>query len=269
MEDFKLSNSKLIAWETLCPLKFKALYIDKTLQRDPPTLPMELGNWFETLCIGGGIRGAFDFTKSEFGTKIQNGVYFDRVHSQAKAYERYKDALGGKIIKRQSYLTFELRSNDGRDLMLLEGTLDIEYDFLESEHYPAGPGVIDLKMTGDAENNFGDKFAWGAPEKMDLSQIKTYTKLTQIKHKMDFIPRAEYWVFDTSKEMKQSLIQCRISEYAMFEHVDRLFKAYDEITTSIATNDWEVKNTWSNCSQCKVQGCKWRRTIPEYNVIEL
>lgn len=261
MEPFVLSNSKLHDFENMCPIAFKAKYIDLSLPPQKPSLEQELGNYFETLVIGGGINGAFELDKSEYGKQIQYGVYGPRVEAQAQDCKRYLKSLGGKIIKRQEYIKVQISNLDGTQTMWIEGTLDITYRFADGKL-----AVIDLKFTGDTENDFG-KFAWGSPEKMDLSQIVHYDLLLKIKYNED--PDAYYWVFDKGTDTKQKLIKCNISEYATHMHIDRLFSAHNEISISIAMNEWEPKNTWDNCSKCKVQNCRFRRVMPEYYIIDL
>ena len=253
---FKLSNSKLHDWETMCPIEFKAKHITKDYPEFVPSEQMNWGNWFETLVIGGGINGAFRIAP---GSKMDNSVYKSRVEKQAADCRAYLKLLEGKTASYQEYITVKLKSNDGEQEMDIEGTLDIR------RIVSALQVIIDLKLTGDTENEFG-KFAWGAPEKMDLSQIIQYYLLVLLKY--GSAPEAHYWVFDNGKEMKQKLIKCTISDYAIEQHIDRLFKAWDEITMAIAMDDFEPKNTWENCSKCK-SPCKFKRVMPEYYLIEL
>lgn len=263
---FKMSNSKMHDWETMCPIEFKAKHIDKII-RFSPTIEMEWGNYFETLVIGGGINGVFKFEESDHGDKMLRSEHKERVEKQAAACKRYLAMYGGKAMGRQEYICVTIEDNEGNNIEL-EGTLDIRY-VMTSDGRTI---VIDLKFTGDTENDFG-KFAWGNPEKMDLSQIIQYGLLTQIKYKLEEFPETQYWIFDKGKEMKQKLLKVRVSDGAVYDHINRISEAYHSIVLSILMDDWPPKNTWENCSKCKFHTeenpCKFRRVMPEFVEIEI
>lgn len=264
--DFKLSNSKLHEFENLCPIVFKAKYIDKTLSSEE-TFPMACGNFFETLCIGSGAGGvAYSFERSINGKKLQDGVYFKRIQEQAENYKVYRDALGGKVYQRQLYVSTEVRDDEG-EIIPIEGTLDIVYQLKDGKLM-----VIDLKMTGDTDNEFGD-FSWGRPEKTDMSQVIHYGILLKAEYDLEYFPETQYWVFDRGTELKFKPIRVGveqedgrivISEQARWSHIQRLSEAYHQIMTCIHLDDWPPKNTFDNCKNCKIQDCRFRRIMPEF-----
>lgn len=258
--EFVFSQSKLRDFTEMCPIEFEAKHIRKKYPEFEPTLEMELGNWFETIVIGGGINGAFDFAKSKFGDKIRNGVYYDRVIAQAEYCKYMLKEVGGKVQSRQEYIRETLTHPDGRT-MQIEGTLDIRYLWMDGKMV-----VIDLKFTGDTENEFG-KFAWGTPEKMDLMQIVHYALLIKLKYKLDYIPDGHYWVFDKEKSLKKKLIRCEISEDTMYAHIERLFEADAEIQMGMQFG-FQPDNRWENCCKCKAK-CQYEKKYPEYTVIKL
>jgi hypothetical protein len=260
--EFKLSQSKLQDFENMCPMEFKSKHITKNYPPFEPTPAMEWGNFFETKCIGGGINGAFSFEKSVHGEKMKKSVTYERVLKQVEAYKKFKHVAGFKVLKNQEYISGTVIANDGVTEMYIEGTLDIEVEFREQ-----GIGNIDLKLTGDTENGFG-KFAWGAPETMDLVQIKHYALLLMLKHKLKAIPHMEYWVFDTKADLKTKLIKCHISEEAIWRHKERLYNAWARIQGYMVFDEWEAVNTWENCSKCKAP-CQYKREMPEYTEINL
>lgn len=266
MENFKLSNSKMRAWETMCPVEFKAVHIDKTVEW-ATTEPMQWGNFFETLVIGGGINGAFDIDTAEGGAKMKKSVFYERVQEQSVKCKAWIKALGGKIKSRQEYISVEVEDSSGQ-LIPIEGTLDIVY-FMQDGRVI----IIDLKFTTDTDNDFGP-YAWKDPSKLDMSQIIHYALLYKIKYKTD-MPSTEYWVFDSKKDLKSKLIKVGsgdknnvISDYSVFMHIERLSQVYNEISLAIAMDDWTPKNTYANCSKCKAK-CKFERVIPEYDIVEL
>lgn len=262
---FRISNSKLHDWESMCPIAFKAKHIDK----DPkfqfePSIEMEWGNYFETLVIGAGIGGrVFDFETSPHGKTMKTSVHRERVEEQAKACRRYLRLLGGKMKSKQEYIQAEIEDFEGV-VIPIEGTLDILYAFIDAKLR-----VIDLKFTGDTENDFG-KFAWGHPEKMDLSQIIQYSLLVKLKYELEELPESQYWVFDKDADLKQKLINVTISQGALDAHIERLSEAYNAITMAMTFNDWPHKNTFENCSKCPLnETCKFARIMPEYYEVEL
>lgn len=259
--EFPISQSKLAAFDSMCPIEFKAKYITKEYPEFEGSFEMACGNYFETLVIGGGIGGAFNLETSPFGAKIKNSVYNDRVIEQAEYCKKFLKSVKGKILSRQEYIKETLTHFDGRT-MLVEGTLDIRFEWSDGKMV-----IIDLKFTGDTENDFG-KFAWGTPEKMDLTQIVHYALLIMLKYKLDYIPDGYYWVFDKDKDVKKKLIWCKISQSTIDRHIERLFKAHDELSFAIEFDSFQPNNTWENCSKCKAK-CEFETKMPGYTIIEL
>lgn len=251
---FYLSNSKLHDWEKMCPIEWKAKHIDKSVEWKE-TQQMRWGTFFETLVIGSGVGGKV----IKLSAQEMNSVYYERVKAQAKKCRGYLKLYGGEVKSRQEYIRGIIHYN-GQDIAI-EGGLDIRYWIGDERRI-----VIDLKLTGDTENEFG-KFSWGSPEKMDLSQIIQYTTLHQLKYGGDY-PEGEYWVFDNGTEMKEKLITVDISETTRLFHFQRLADAYNEILFSLQMDDWTPKNTYENCSKC-LAPCKFRRIMPEFYKISI
>lgn len=260
MSEFILSNSKLRDWETMCPIQFKAKHIDKTIVFKP-TIAMKWGSYFETLVLGGGIGGAFNMKTDEDGPKMERSVFYDRVRTQAERAILLLKAYGGKTLSRQEYIRTEVRDAAGQ-LIPIEGTLD-RRSFIEELNRQC---VIDIKFTMDTENDFGD-YGWGNAKGMDLSQIVHYGLLVHLKHRVDY-PITKYWVFDSKPEMKYKPIDVVVSEGAIYNHIERCSTVYNQIMTSIVMDDWQPHNTFKNCSVCPVK-CKYERTVPEEEIIEL
>lgn len=251
--NFHLSNSMLHDWETICPRVFKAKHIDKVVEFKP-TQDMIWGQIFESICIGSTVGG---------GTVVANeaqkmSVYYPRVKKQAEKVRRWFKARGGKVIGRQMYLYTTVTDSAGQVIPICGG-FDILYDINGRRI------VIDIKLTGDTENDFG-KFAWGAPDKMDLSQSIQYTLIHEnyYHEPCDF----EYWVFDKGTELKEKPIEVIVSEGAKFHHIERLSKAYNEIMMAITMNDWDYHNTYKNCSTCPCK-CEYERVMPEIVTVNL
>lgn len=254
MIDFYLSNSMMNDWETLCPLVFKAKHIDKKIEFKS-TEDMIWGQIFETLCIGSSVGGQIIVATD----KQKASAYWPRVKHQAMEVIKYLRLLGGTVISRQQYYKCEITDNNGQVIKICGG-YDIHYQMPDGTKI-----VIDIKLTGDTENDFG-KFAWGSPEKMDLGQSIQYSLI----HKIVFSEPCgfQYWVFDKGVDFKKKLIDVQISEVAEFHHIERLSQVYNEIMMAIQMDDWQPKNTFANCSTCPCP-CKFRRIMPEMTTVNL
>lgn len=254
MEPLRISNTMLRDWEDLCPLVFKARWIDKTLEWKE-TQPMRWGTYFETLAIGSGVGG-----KTVKLTSVEEkSVLNDRIKAQAKKCKQWFKDRGGKVIAFQRYQNAEIVDSEGQTIPIMGG-MDVEYLFNEPEEGPKA-GIIDLKFTGDNDSTFG-KFAWGKPETMDMSQAIHYALIQQY-HTGEY-PRFEYWVFDGKPDLKAMMMNVNVADYTITEHIERVSKAYNEITMAIDFLGFLPRNTYKNCSTCPInKDCKHRRTMPE------
>lgn len=247
---YYLSNSEMNSWEEMCPRVWKALYIDKSFEFEPSEA-MNYGHWFETMAIGSGVGGQV-FTPTE---KMIKSAYAERVKQQAKDCRTYFKTLGGKIISRQEYIYTEITNSEGQ-VILVCGGLDVLYGWPGTDR----PNVIiDLKMTGDTENDFG-KFQFGNVDKINPQQAIHYKILHQAKYGEE--AHFQYWVFDKSESLNQKFINVTVSEMAEAVHIDKLTRIYNEITYCLAMDDWGYKNTFENCRSCPVK-CSQERVLPE------
>lgn len=250
---FWLSNSMLRDWEDMCPIQWKARWIDKDPRMEiegQEGSPMRWGVFFETMVIGSGMGGkTIELTATE-----KKSVMYERVKEQAARCRKYLKVFGGKIVGRQEYLRAVIDVNGQK--IPIAGNLDIRHSFGDIG------GIIDLKLTGDSDNTFG-KFAWGDPGRMDMSQIFQYKILYQETFAPTYVPYTHYWVFDMRAEMKVSLLDVVIDPLSEEAHKFRLAKAYNEICASLALDDWIPKNTFNKCNVCPIK-CEYERIMPEF-----
>ncbi len=251
---FRISNSMLRDWEEICPLVWKSRHVDETLAWKE-SQPMRWGTHFETLVIGSGVKGkTVTLTPEE-----KKSVVLKRIEKQAKDCRSYLRKLGGKIVGKQVYLDADVVDSDGQTIPIMGG-LDIRYQFKDGTI-----AIIDLKLTGDVDNDFG-KFAWGKPETMDPSQLAQYGLIEFAK--TGVWPITQYWVFDSGPKMKQKLINVNFPDHVRFQHIERVSKAYNEITIAWEMDMWMPHNTYENCSVCPLrENCIHRRLMPE--IIEI
>lgn len=247
---YYLSNSEMNDWEVMCPLVWKAKYIDKVFDREPSEA-MLYGSWFETLAIGSGVGGKI----TEPTPAMAKSAYADRVKAQAADCRRYLKALGGKILSRQEYIFTTIVDNDGQEIPVCGG-LDIKYGFPGTHRRNM---IIDLKFTGDNDNDFGP-YQYGNAEKINPQQAVHYRILHKAKYGEDC--DFEYWIFDKAPTMGQKRIGVSVSEITEAIHIEKVSRIYNEITMSIDMDDWGYKNTFANCRNCPVK-CNYERVLPD------
>ena len=120
-EEYYLSNSEANAWEEMCPLMWKARFIDGIIQEEESAdiTVMDWGVLFETLAIGSGVMGK-TIPDAKLA-KMQKSEYYKRVSQQAAECRAYFKALGGKIVSRQDYIFVSIQTDEGQEIMLCGG----------------------------------------------------------------------------------------------------------------------------------------------------
>lgn len=257
-KDFYLSNSMLRDWEQMCPREWKSRWIDKNPAYQYESDAMHRGNVFECLTIGMSV-GQKVTQPSE---TLKKSVFMYRIRKQSEAARKYLNMWGGKIAARQEYLYGTVTDSNGVEIKIC-GNLDIRYAWADK---PNSGAVIDLKFTGDIENEFG-KFAWGAPDKMDMSQLCHYKLLHQLNFPEITELETHYWVFDHQPELQKKLLKVNISDGTLWQHIERVSVVYQEIQECLLFDVWDAKNTFDNCSKCKIK-CPNERVMPEFITIE-
>ena len=247
---YYLSNSEMNDWEGgMCPQVWKARYIDKTFDTEPSEA-MLYGKWFESLAIGSGVKGEI----TEPTAAMAKSAYAERVKSQAADCRKFFKSLGGKIIARQPYLYTSITDNDGQQINICGG-LDLLMGFSDGRNNL----IIDTKMTGDNDNEFG-KYQFGNVDRVNPQQAIHY----KIIHQAHFGTEADfnYFIFDRSPQLKQKIINVMVSEIAIAMHIDKVSRVYNEIMMALELDDWSYKNTYDNCRYCPVK-CNMERVLPD------
>ena len=173
-----------------CLKKIYAESIVKT-HSSLPTDAMEGGNFFETLCLGGGRGGkqTLDLPRK----KVKKAVLLDakvkglpiplgekraphlRIEEQAMLFEQECAKRQVTIVKGKGgnvQIPFKRVWEKNSDV-LLKGEMDV---FPATIMYKGAvrPCIIDLKLTGDVDSTFG-KYCYGTPEYLDDIQGKMYS----------------------------------------------------------------------------------------------
>lgn len=258
-EEYYLSNSEANAWEEMCPLMWKARFIDGIIQEEESAdiTVMDWGVLFETLAIGSGVMGK-TIPDAKLA-KMQKSEYYKRVSQQAAECRTYFKALGGKIVSRQDYIFGSIQTDEGQEIKICGG-LDLLYEFPDGERL-----IIDLKLTGDTDNDFG-KYQFGNVNKINPQQGIHYRLLHRAKYGFD--AAFQYWVFDKSHSMKQTRIGVNVSEIAELMHIAKFAQIYNDISFAIGMDDWGYKNTFNNCRSCPIK-CQHQRILPDLQELSI
>lgn len=255
---FYLSNSMMRNWEDLCP----RVWYEKWIKENPvyqfTSDAMERGNVFETLVIGMSV-GKVATMPSE---KLKSGVYYKRILKQAEDAKKYLRLLGGKILAVQEELKGVVTDSQGREVPI-KGNLDIRYGWPNELGRNA---VIDLKFSGDSESTYGD-FGWGNISDMDCSQAIQYYVLHKLNWPELPYPEFYYHIYDSSPQMKKAHYRIKISDATVFNHIERMSKAYHEIKECMETGVWPAIKKFSVCDSCKTP-CEHQVMAPEIIEIE-
>ncbi len=255
---YYLSNSEMNDWEDMCPLVWKAKYIDRIPELNTDSEEVTVMDWgveFETLAIGSGVGGR---TISEAKRAImKKSDYYPRIQQQAKDCRAFFKVMGGKIIARQPYLYATIKDADGNDVDICGG-LDALMGFPDRNNL-----IIDTKLTGDNGNTFG-KYQFGNVDRVNPQQAIHY----KLVHRAHYGTEADfnYFVFDKSPSMNQKIINVVVSEMGELLHIDKCSRIYNEILFCLSMDDWGYTNSYDNCRVCPVP-CKMKRVLPD--ILEL
>lgn len=246
-EEFRASKYSLSKFEESgsCRKRWWEDVVLKSTDKEPPSEQMIKGTYFETLCLGENTSGeelpdiSFLYT-----AKGEPRVELTRIHEQVGRFKElfdrtHKDYIGVSIKDVQVLL------EDDRD----KGVLDI----LGEDEFGRAV-IVDLKFTGDVDNERGD-FAWGRdPNDINWDQFVLYKKLYQKLTGKPPIMMA--LVFDASPKKGIKLFEIKTSESTendLDERIDYMM----ELVKAYSSKEPPVSPSESNCSTCKVD-CSFR-----------
>lgn len=255
-----LRYSMLKDWRSLCQLAFKARWFGTTEEKQLMSLDhvqaIRWGVYFEQLVWGTGMGGK----TIELDPKEKSSVYYERVKKQAKEARRI-------LISEQSFTQLDTQ-------VQLKGILDVEgvkipiEGNIDAMFWNGNKPFlnVDTKSTADAENEYGD-YAWGRPEKMDMSQMVMYRDLVFLN--FNVLPRSQYYVADLTKEEKVELIEPEFTDEYIWNHRWNVRIAYQEINQALNFDYWVPKNGYNECKNCPLKSvCPKAVTTPEIKYIQ-
>lgn len=271
MKRFFLSQTILKDFETMCPKSFHIKYFGTDQQRslfNHDSDAMKRGVLFETLAIGQGMGGK----TAQPGDVPQTSVIYKRIADQAKEFREWEQFHFPSVIGTQMFIQSEIKWDRGS--FYAQGNLD-----RISRDNSGVLTIIDLKMTGKADNDYG-KFQYGNPRKVDWTQLIHYRMLAKAYFKEDNI-RQMYYVADYSKTTRIKPLEVIIPAWVEYEHLERCQRAYDAITMNLTIDNWDPTPSYDLCANCRintdrhaielagVQPCDYAVKVPDIEVYEI
>lgn len=250
LSKYALSQSKVKLWETTaCKRKWQAEVRGEMVFE--PNEHMMKGSFFETICLGSGVRGQVttDLPRLKTGAKSMDQI---RIEAQAARFKLLfnpdsPEYMGWQMTDSQVFI-----EKDGR-----EGTLDFvcRRDGVKS--------IWDLKLTGDLANPGG---WWGKPEEMDHLQLGFYKYLYREKFGEDC--ETYYALFDYSTSQRCKIIKLNISEESMAGYLLRFDDVEGTLLELDQLEEYPRIPSYNECVKCKLQ-CSQRAITPGIDFIEL
>ena len=249
------SSLKDLENEATCPSRWKFEWLDKG-GRKPPNLPQMYGLHFERLVLGASAHDeTLNLPALKTGKPPVAQIRLEEQASEVKA-ELFKpdNMYGFTPTSVQQRLNGEIFG------VPVSGVLDAIDDSHEE------PVILDLKSTGDADNDYSE-YGWGNdPKDMDLLQQILYEEL--YFQNSGVKPKSKLLIADYSPRKKIKLLNLTITEEAKELNLER-FKFGSEVVEHYNTNGWSYKPSESECATCQVQDCPFRINESPINIIDV
>lgn len=254
-----LRYSMLKDWNSMCQLAFKARWFgtpeEKQLMSLDDVQAIRWGVYFEQLVWGTGMGGK----TIELTIKEKSSVYYERVKRQAKEARRILITENNlQLIGTQVQLKATL---DVEGVQIpIEGNIDAIFGINKIPQMN-----IDTKSTADADNEYGD-YAWGRPDKMDMSQMVMYRDLVYLNYGV--VPQSRYYVADLTKEEKVEIIEPDFREEYIWNHRWNVRNSFQEINQAYNFDFWIPVKDYNQCKNCRIRSiCSEAVTTPEIKII--
>jgi hypothetical protein len=236
-----------------CPRAYYSIEILGEFQK-AESLPMTQGKYFEYLATGAKDR---DGSIAELNSTLKGKPTVSqlRIEWQAKQFKSNLEKHNIEIVSVGNKLSFNLF-----DEFLTTGIEDAEV------LYQGEPAIMDIKLTGDINNTFGD-FSWGDFQGMDKLQAYTYTLLKYHLTKKRY--RFIYYIADHKKnpEYKIEEVSDPLGRYQ--EVYNRFKNAFMRMTAFEKLGYPAVPS--ENCKNCAVTSCQFNGVKQKFSnqVIDL
>lgn len=276
-----MSNGEV---DTFCPWKVFTHYVteDPKLMANYTSETLLKGCYFETLCLGSGVRGQIvdDLPRKQNGNKKVDHERIEMQHLNFMSYCREHDI----IIDPQTNVQIPVyKAVEWDDEIIVKGEMDIFPVVLKTPNNPNVPAIVDLKLTADLSNTFGD-YGWGDPTSMDHTQAKMYkyltqnvdivlnkamgnTKLLNVMDKFDINNinfRFFYWVFEYKATLRSKWIEYVDTPTKRAELKESIRSTRNQINKYESLGWDKTVPAPENCKTCGVIGCQ-KRYIKDFN----
>lgn len=247
-----------------CPAMLHAQYITKTVSFS--SLTFDKGNYFEYLAIGANATSndaVTDLPRLKNGDKSIDQI---RIEEQAMRFKSMLPTYGMQVMESQKVVTVPWKYDD-------DVVLRIVIDFLSPIKYRTGHiindhplAIIDLKLTQNIHNNFGD-FSWRFPANMDHLQAIMYSHVWEEAHgsKIPFY----YWVFDYKKKPENKIIRKKEPSSIDFAEMHESIRKTQANLMYYEANGWPTNPSVKVCQRCALKSiCKDSQVAVE-NILEI
>lgn len=261
LKTLRIRNSMVSDWGSMCKRAFQYRWFGSEEEKklfdigDRPQI--RWGIYFETLVFGSGLDGK----TIELTAKEMESVYYQRVKDQATVARDYLLVkMGIPLISAQTKIEHHLEI-EGHKI-----PIEMNADSLFG-HNGIPSLIVDTKLTGDTENEFG-KWAWGRPEQMDMGQGIMYSEVVKSFFNNPDV-KFMYYVADNSKAERTEVMQVNFSENAILEYKYGVLQVYRELYECLMFELFEASPEYNKCRQCPAfKICKSAQRIPELKIIE-
>lgn len=235
------------------------------------TLSQQKGNYFESLCIGGGYDGQVvsDLPRKKNGDKTLDQ---DRIDMQHLRWEAICQKMGIIVMPGLNTQT-KVYKRFNEDI-ILEANMDM-FPVVIQVRGEGQYSIIDLKLTADLLSTFG-MFNWNDASAMDHIQAYMYSECAtdidlalnkemgnDIEDRLmacgwskgiaDLTPKFHYFVFDYSPRMNTKVIPVNYTPFARKELHQSVLRTADIVRRHNNNETWtECVPSKDNCSYC---GC--------------
>lgn len=231
--------------ESACPKKLLEYYLLGTYHTEQ-TEAMLKGNYFEYLCLGATAldEAAPELPLLKSGKKSSDNL---RIDMQAKLFPEVLSQHKIIVTEVQRPLLYEMGE------FVISTKADIFGSIHDPDHGFVEEAFIDLKLTKDINNTFGD-FQWHDPELRDHTQafltVAVHYKMT------GRLAKFYYLVFDYKEDSEYSLVEKRVTAMDIFEFFESIRIIINKIS-ELNKEEWPTRPSWENCKDCQMQStCK-------------
>lgn len=252
-----------------CPMRAYSHLIERT--HNISTLSQQKGNYFESLCIGGGYDGQVvsDLPRKKNGDKTLDQARIDMQHLR---WEAMCQKMGITVMRGFNTQT-KVYKRFNEDI-ILEANMDL-FPVVIQIRGEGQYSIIDLKLTADLLSTFG-MFNWNDASAMDHIQAYMYSECAtdidlalnkemgnDIEDRLricgwsegiaNLTPKFHYFVFDYSPRMNTKVIPVNYTPFARKELHQSVLRTADLVRRHNNNETWtDCVPSKDNCSYC---GC--------------